>query len=95
MKLSLSIFENSSMQTENDKTNIAFYQKKIEEIKLEIKNMQPKKIYSLKCNYYSKKFPSINELVQDVMDSGMDPSYMITLNGKSIGEKPMDHMQLW
>jgi len=47
-------------------------------------------MYSLKCKYYKKKFPTLDELLEDVMNSGMDPSYMITLNGKSIGEKPQD-----
>ena len=47
-------------------------------------------MYSLKCSYYDKKFNSINELVEDVMRSGMDPSYEITKNGKGIGEEAVD-----
>ena len=43
-------------------------------------------MYSLDCNYYKKEFNSINELVEDVISSGMDPSYEITLNGKGVGE---------
>jgi hypothetical protein len=43
-------------------------------------------MYSLDCNYYRKEFNSINELVEDVISSGMDPSYEITLNGKGVGE---------
>jgi hypothetical protein len=35
-------------------------------------------MYSLKCSYYEKEFDSINELVDDVMASGMDPNYEIT-----------------
>ena len=45
-------------------------------------------MYSLNCNYYDKKFISIEELIQDIMDSGMDPNYEITFNGKkmTVGE---------
>ena len=47
-------------------------------------------MYSLDCNYYRKEFNSINELVEDVISSGMDPSYEITLNGKGVGEDLTD-----
>lgn len=47
-------------------------------------------MYSLKCDYYTKEFPSINELIDDIMASGMDPSYEITKNGKGIGEEATD-----
>lgn len=50
-------------------------------------------MYSLKCSYYKKEFNSIDELINDVMLSGMDPNYMITKNGKSIGEKAIDYIQ--
>jgi len=49
-----------------------------------------KNVYSLKCSYFDKEFDSINELVEDVMRSGMDPSYEITKNGKGIGEEVVD-----
>lgn len=48
--------------------------------------------WSLKCKYYTREFDSLNELIQDIMVSGMDPNYMITRDGKSIGEKAIDHM---
>jgi hypothetical protein len=47
-------------------------------------------MYSLKCNYYSKKFNSINELVDDIVVSGMDPNYSITKDGEDIGEQAID-----
>jgi hypothetical protein len=47
-------------------------------------------MYSLNCSYYEKQFFSINELIKDIMDSGMDPNYEITLNGKGIGEEAID-----
>ena len=43
-------------------------------------------MYSLKCNYYDKEFPTIDELINNVMESGMDPNYEVTLNGKGIGD---------
>jgi len=35
-------------------------------------------MYSLDCSYYSKTFDSVNDLVNDVIQSGMDPNYEIT-----------------
>jgi hypothetical protein len=49
-------------------------------------------MYSLKCSYYKKEFKTIDELINDIMDSGMDPNYMITRDGKSIGEKAIDYI---
>ena len=43
-------------------------------------------MYSLKCDYYTREFSSIDELIQDVMVSGMDPNYEITRDGKGTGE---------
>jgi hypothetical protein len=50
-------------------------------------------MFSLKCSYYTKQFKSIDELVNDVIISGMDPNYLITFNGKSTGEELIDHIQ--
>lgn len=47
-------------------------------------------MYSLKCNYYSKEFATIDELVRDVVESGMDPNYRITYNGKPLSETVWD-----
>lgn len=47
-------------------------------------------MYSLDCNYYEKEFNTIDELIDDVMMSGMDPNYEITRNGKGTGEKASD-----
>ena len=49
-------------------------------------------MYSLKCSYYKKEFKTIDELINDIMDSGMDPNYMITRDGESIGEKAIDYI---
>lgn len=49
-------------------------------------------MYSLDCTYYTKQFASIEELIQDVMASGMDPNYEITRNGQGIGDCLIDLM---
>jgi hypothetical protein len=51
-------------------------------------------MYSLKCDYYTKQFNTIDELIDDVMASGMDPNYEITRNGKGTGEQVIDLIQL-
>ena len=50
-------------------------------------------MFSLKCSYYTKQFSSIKELVNDVIISGMDPNYLITFDGESIGEEVIDYIQ--
>lgn len=50
-------------------------------------------MYSLKCKYYTKEFSTIDELIQDVMMSGMDPNYEITHNGEGIGESAIELIQ--
>ena len=49
-------------------------------------------MYSLNCSYYTKQFPTLNELVNDIMISGMDPNYEITRKGKGIGEEAIDYI---
>jgi hypothetical protein len=50
-------------------------------------------MYSLDCNYYEKQFSSIDQLIDDVIESGMDPNHEITYNGKGIGERAIDLIQ--
>jgi len=47
-------------------------------------------MYTLDCSYYTRSFVTINELIDDVMISGMDPNYEITFNGKPTGETAWD-----
>lgn len=47
-------------------------------------------MYSLKCDYYSKEFSTIDALIDDIMQSGMDPNYEITFNGRPTGEMAID-----
>ena len=42
--------------------------------------------YSLDCSYYDKKFITLDELLDDIASSGMDPNYEITCNGINTGE---------
>lgn len=51
-------------------------------------------MYSLDCNYYEREFRTIDELINDVMVSGMDPNYEITFNGKPTGEFAIDLIQM-
>jgi hypothetical protein len=43
-------------------------------------------MYSLDCSYFKEEFETLQELIDRVMYSGMDPSYEITKNGKGTGE---------
>ena len=47
-------------------------------------------MYSLDCSYYSKPFDSVDDLVNDVITSGMDPNYEITRNGIPTGEEVIE-----
>jgi hypothetical protein len=50
-------------------------------------------MYSLDCKYYTKQFNSLNELIDDVMMSGMDPNYEILHNGNPTNEYLIDLIQ--
>lgn len=43
-------------------------------------------MYGLACPGYTKEFPTIAELLEDIISSGQDPNYEVTRNGVSIGE---------
>jgi len=49
-------------------------------------------MYSLDCNYYHTTFDTLEQLLFDVLASGMDPNYEITKDGVGIGEKLKDHL---
>lgn len=51
-------------------------------------------MYSLNCSYYKKEFTTIDELIEDVLSSGMDPNYEITRDGKLTGEIVFELMVL-
>ena len=50
-------------------------------------------MYSLDCSYFVYTFDSIDELIDYVVSSGMDPNYEITRNGKSTGEMLIELIQ--
>lgn len=50
-------------------------------------------MYSLNCSYYTKSFPNIDSLLDDIITSGMDPNYDITFNGVSTGEQAINLIQ--
>jgi hypothetical protein len=43
-------------------------------------------MYSIDCSYYTREFNTLDELVDDVITSGMDPNYEVTFNGEGTGE---------
>ena len=51
-------------------------------------------MYSLNCSYYKNEFKTIDDLINHVIMSGMDPNYEITKNGKGTGEMLIDLIQM-
>ena len=47
-------------------------------------------MYSLDCSYHTESFDTIDQLIDDVVSSGMDPNYEITRNGVKTGEEVID-----
>ena len=47
-------------------------------------------MYTLDCSYYTKSFSSLNELLDDILNSGMDPNYTILKNNIPTGETAWD-----
>jgi len=47
-------------------------------------------MYSLDCSYYDETFNSRDELINNIINSGMDPNYEITRNGEKTGEIAAD-----
>ena len=52
-------------------------------------------MYSLDCSYYQEEFKDLNSLIENIMSSGMDPNYEITINGEGIGEEAIDLIVMW
>jgi len=51
-------------------------------------------MYSLNCSYYDRSFNTVDELIDDVIISGMDPNYEITHNGALTGEEAVELIQI-
>jgi hypothetical protein len=43
-------------------------------------------MFSLDCPYYNRVFSTIEELLNDILESGMDPNYNITKDGEVTGD---------
>ena len=56
-------------------------------------NFKNRDMYSLNCDYYDREFDTIDELVDDVISSGMDPNYVIMYNGEGTGSMVIDFIQ--
>jgi hypothetical protein len=50
-------------------------------------------MYSIKCPYYNKKFSSLDELVNDVIENGVDVNHEVTFNDEGIGEHLINFIQ--
>jgi hypothetical protein len=42
--------------------------------------------FTLDCPYYHRSFGTIEELIRDVVDTGMDPNHEVLCNGRRTGE---------
>lgn len=51
-------------------------------------------MYSLDCSYFEKEFKSIDDLLENILASGMDPNYEITFNGIGTGEIAFDLIEI-
>jgi len=54
--------------------------------------LKQKTMFTLDCNYYNKAFNSFEELINDVVESGMDPNVEIVYDGSPSGEFPIDYI---
>ena len=50
-------------------------------------------MYTLDCIYYTREFSTVDELIQDIISSGMDPNYEIHFNGHPTGDQAIDLIQ--
>ena len=53
-------------------------------------NKKIKHMYSLDCSYYKREFNNVDDLINDIIVSGMDPNYEITFNGMGTTEMAID-----
>lgn len=43
-------------------------------------------MWTIDCEYYDQEWESLDELLDDIISTGMDPNYDIMRNGKHTGE---------
>ena len=51
-------------------------------------------MYKLECSYFQDAFPTLEELIDHVLTTGMDPGYHVLRNGKRIGMKLEEFLDL-
>ena len=51
-------------------------------------------MYSLNCEYFNEEFKSVSDLLDHILQTGMDPNYEITKNGKGTREKAADYITM-
>ena len=49
--------------------------------------------FTLDCDYYEKSFSSRNDLIEDILKTGMDPNYEILKDGEPTGETAWDDIE--
>lgn len=42
--------------------------------------------YSINCPFFETVYPTLDELIKGVVESGQDPNYQVMKNGKGIGQ---------
>lgn len=50
-------------------------------------------MYGLNCKYYTKTFKNLDDLVQDIIERGMDPNYEIYQDNQPTGQLVIDFIQ--
>jgi len=47
-------------------------------------------MYSIDCEYYNKEFYTLNDLIENIIETGQDPNYEVIKDGKGVGEEAID-----
>lgn len=50
-------------------------------------------MYTLNCSYYTKSFPTLEALIDDIINSGMDPNYEVLRDGQPTGQEAIEFIQ--
>jgi hypothetical protein len=50
-------------------------------------------MYTLNCNYYRAEWPTLEDLISDVLNKGVDPNLEVLRDGKPTGELLIDLIQ--
>jgi hypothetical protein len=50
-------------------------------------------MYTLNCNYYTKSFSTLEALIDDVINNGMDPNCEVLRDGQPTGQAIIEFIQ--